>query len=148
MSQSKVSFYFNIANREQALCQLVGKAMRQKLAIGVLTGSEAASQQIDRLLWERPPTGFLPHCLADQPEASQTPTLISHQLDALLPCDVLFNWTDAALPGQPGLQRIIEMVEQGDEAGRLAARQRVAGYKQAGYEVDYTDMAKLAQGGT
>lgn len=147
MSRPVASFYFNVANREQALCQLVGKAVKRKLAIGVITESETASRVIDRLLWEVPPTGFVPHCLAEDACAPQTPVLIDHRLDKLAPRDVLFNWTPRIVPADQGIQRIIEIVAHDDEAGRQAARQRVAHYKQAGYEVEYTDMAKLAQGG-
>lgn len=147
MSQPVASFYFNVANREQALCQLLGKAVKRKLAIGVMTESATASRVIDRLLWEIPPTGFVPHCLAEDACAADTPALIDHRLDKLLPRDVLFNWTARMVPIDPRLQRVIEIVAHDDEPGRQAARQRVAQYKQAGYEVEYTDMAKLAQGG-
>ncbi|MGQ5522364.1 DNA polymerase III subunit chi [Chitinimonas sp. PSY-7] len=147
MSVPMASFYFNVANRELALCQLVGKALKRKLAIGVITESETASRVIDRLLWEVPPTGFVPHCLAEDSCAAQTPALIDHRLEKLGPRDVLFNWTPRMVPASPNLARVIEIVAHDDEAGRQAARQRVAQYKQAGYEVEYTDMAKLAQGG-
>ncbi len=147
MSQPMASFYFNVANREQALCQLVDKAVKRKLAIGVITESETASRVIDRLLWEIPPTGFVPHCLAEDDCAALTPALIDHRIEKLGNRDVLFNWTPRIVPFSPNLARVIEIIAHDDEPGRQAARQRVAQYKQAGYEVEYTDMAKLAQGG-
>ncbi|PHV13500.1 DNA polymerase III subunit chi [Chitinimonas sp. BJB300] len=147
MSQPMASFYFNVANREQALCQLVDKAVKRRLAIGVITESETASRVIDRLLWEIPPTGFVPHCLAEGGCAALTPALIDHRMEKLGNRDVLFNWTPRMVPISQNLARVIEIIAHDDEPGRQAARQRVAQYKQAGYEVEYTDMAKLAQGG-
>jgi DNA polymerase-3 subunit chi len=139
---TKASFYFNVANREQALCQLVGKAWKRRLAVGVATDSVATSQSLDRLLWEVPPTGFLPHCLADHPLATDTPVLLGHDLDALLPRDVLFNCTGQDLPAGLNAARLVEIVARDDEAGRQLARQRVRAYQQAGYDVEFTDMAK------
>ncbi|WP_269532751.1 DNA polymerase III subunit chi [Chitinimonas sp. BJYL2] len=143
---AQASFYYNVASREQALCQLVGKAVKRKLATGVLTGNEADSMAVDRLLWEIPSTGFVPHCLADQPVAAATPAWIHHELDALLPRDVLFNWSDQAVPADRGIARIVEIVPRDDDGLRQIARQRLAYYKQAGYEIEFTDMLQLAKG--
>ncbi|HEY9100823.1 DNA polymerase III subunit chi [Chitinimonas sp.] len=142
----QASFYFNVANREQALCQLVGKAVKRKLATGVVTDSETASQMLDRLLWEFPPTGFVPHCLGSHALAAQTPALIDHRLEVLLPRDVVFNWTSHIVRTDMGIERIVEIVPRDDMALRQEARTRLQLYKQAGYEVDFTDMATLVKG--
>ncbi|GLR15215.1 DNA polymerase III subunit chi [Chitinimonas viridis] len=136
------SFYFNVSNREQALCQLVGKAVKRKLATGIVTDSETASRVIDRLLWEVPPTGFVPHCLGDDALASQTPALIDHRLELLLPREVVFNWTAHVVPTDRGIARIVEIVPRDDMDLREVARQRLALYKRAGYDVEFTDMDK------
>jgi DNA polymerase-3 subunit chi len=140
---TKASFYFNVSNREQALCQLVGKAWKQGLVVGVATDSAATSQTLDRLLWEVPPTGFVPHCLVDSPLAADTPVWLDHRLDTLLPRDVLFNFTGRDLPAELNDTRLVEIVARDDEAGRQLARQRVRAYRQAGYDVEFIDMAKL-----
>ncbi|QDQ26201.1 DNA polymerase III subunit chi [Chitinimonas arctica] len=139
------SFYFNVANREQALCQLVGKAVKRKLATGIVTDSEMASQVISRLLWEVPPTGFIPHCLASDVLAPDTLALIDHRINALLPREVVFNWTAHMLPTDLGIGRIVEIVPHDDMALRQLARERLAHYKRAGYQVEFTDMATLGK---
>jgi len=143
MTQPLVSFYFNVSSRDQALCQLAGKALKQQLAVGIVTASEGESQQLDRWLWEVPATGFLPHCLAGDPLAAETPVLLHHRWDALAGRDVLFNWSHQDLSAVTDTRRIIEVVARDDEAGRVAARSRVAAYKAAGFAVDFTDMAVL-----
>ncbi|MBV8659272.1 MAG: DNA polymerase III subunit chi [Burkholderiales bacterium] len=143
MSQLLASFYFNVANRDQALCQLAGKALKQQLAVGIVTASEGDSHALDRWLWELPATGFLPHCLADDPLAADTPVLLHHRWDRLSGRDVLFNWSQQDLAAVTDARRVIEVVARDDEAGRQAARARVAAYKAAGFVVDFTDMAVL-----
>lgn len=141
----RASFYFNVSNRHEALCQLAGKALRQGLRMGIATDSPAASQVLDRLLWEIPPTGFLPHVGADHPLAEQTPILLDHRTELIPARDVLFSWRQQATLLGDRFGRVIEIVERGDEEGKLAARMRVASYKAAGFEVDFTDMATLAR---
>lgn len=145
MAQPQASFYFNVQSREQALCQLVGKALKQRLAIGIAADSEATAARLDRLLWEVPATGFLPHCHPRDAVAAETPVWLDHRLDTLAGRAVLFNWTGQVVPAALGAGRVIEIVARDDEAGRQAARQRVAQYKDAGYAVDFTDMAQPRQ---
>ncbi|QLG89650.1 DNA polymerase III subunit chi [Chitinibacter bivalviorum] len=139
---TEISFYFNVRSRELALCQLVGKALAQGKSVCILTGSEASTQALDRLLWETPATGFLPHCLADAIQATQTPIILDHRVELLRPRDVLFNWTDHVAPRFSEFARLIEIVDSDDEL-RLAARQRWAAYKQLGHTPTATDMSSL-----
>ncbi|WP_373974356.1 DNA polymerase III subunit chi [Chitinibacter sp. SCUT-21] len=139
---TEISFYFNVRSRETALCQLAGKALAAGKRICILSGSEAATQALDRLLWEVPATGFLPHCSADSAQSTQTPIILDHRVELLQPRDVLFNWTDHVAPRFSEFGRLIEIVDT-DEELRLAARQRWAAYKQLGYTPTATDMTLL-----
>ncbi|MFC4161138.1 DNA polymerase III subunit chi [Chitinimonas lacunae] len=141
MATPRASFYFNVRRRDHALCQLIDKALRQGLAIGVAADSEADVHALDLLLWEVPPTGFLPHCKVGHALADVTPVLLDHRLDRLPQRDVLFNWRHDIAADPQRFGRVIEIVARDDEIGREAARQRVAAYKRAGFTVDFTDMA-------
>lgn len=150
MGTPRVSFYFNVANRDRALSQLAGKAWKQGLSVAIATESEADSHALDRFLWESPSIGFLPHCLAGDEVAGDTPIWLDHRLDALVPRNVLFNlnardWAEDELQALSQVDRVIEVVAQDDEAGRQDARRHVARYRQAGFDVEFTDMAKLEQ---
>ncbi|WP_410499316.1 DNA polymerase III subunit chi [Chitinibacter sp. S2-10] len=141
---TEISFYFNVRSRETALCQLAGKALAAGKSICILTGSAAATQALDRLLWEIPANGFLPHCSFDAATAEQTPIILDHRAELMTPRDILFNWTDHVAPRFSEFGRLIEIVDADDEL-RLAARQRWAAYKQLGYTPDAIDMSPQTQ---
>jgi DNA polymerase-3 subunit chi len=143
---TEISFYFNVNNRESALCQLVGKALMQGKRMIILTGSEAATKALDSLLWEMPPAGFLPHCQADASFAAETPIIIDHRVEIITPRDILFNWTDRIAPRFSEYSRLIEIVDT-DEELKAAARQRWAAYKAQGYTPSATDMQELLNRG-
>lgn len=142
----QITFYFNVSNREHALCQLVGKALAAGKTVSILTESSAASSALDRLLWETPPHGFMPHCLADDPRAAQTPIIIDHRTDLLPTRDVLFNWTAQTATGFARYDRLIEIVDTDPEL-RAMARERWRAYQALGHEPSATDMQELARHG-
>lgn len=137
-----VTFYFNVKQREAALCQLVEKALKQQLRIHILTENETDSVKLDRYLWQLPSIGFLPHCAADHPLANETPILIDHRDTLLSSADILFNWT-ATLPlSIESYQRIIEIVDAQEE-NRLNARQRFRDYQAKNIEIQSIDLGKM-----
>ncbi|TJZ79030.1 DNA polymerase III subunit chi [Chitiniphilus eburneus] len=138
-----VTFYFNVKHREQALCQLVGKALAQRLSVNVLAASERDAHGLDRLLWEVPQTGFLPHCAADDPLVAVTPIVVDHRAALLPQRPTLFNWTDGVPEGHARYERIVEIVDRSDEA-REQARLRWRGYVAAGITPKAVDMLELA----
>ncbi|MBS1157061.1 MAG: hypothetical protein H6R07_2985 [Proteobacteria bacterium] len=142
----QISFYFNVKNREQALCQLVGKALAAGKTLNVLTESAAASAVLDRLLWEVPQHGFLPHCGADDPRAAQTPIIIDHRPERLPSRPLLFNWTGQVASGFEGYERVFEIVDT-DPDSRAQARERWRAYQALGHTPDATDMQELARNG-
>lgn len=139
-------FYFNVRNREQALCQLVGKSLQRGWTVNILTASEAASAALDRLLWETPPTGFLPHCAADAEIAAQTPVVIDHRAELLQARTVLFNWSGQVPSGLDQYQRVVEIVD-GDDVQRLASRERWRAYQAQGYTPQGNDMKEAPAAG-
>lgn len=141
----EITFYFNVLRREIALCQLVNKALQQHHTLNILTDSESASISLDRLLWEIPSIGFLPHCAADHPLAADTPICIDYRSVLFKPRDILFNW-GSKLPLQlENYQRVIEIVDS-DEETRSASRQRFRAYQAQGFTIKSIDMAQLSTG--
>lgn len=142
----QITFYFNVNNREHALCQLVGKALAAGKTINILTESTAASAVLDRLLWEVPQHGFLPHCAADDPRADRTPVIVDHRPERLPARQILFNWTGQVAAGFARYDRLIEIVDS-DATLRLQARERWRAYQAQGHEPTATDMQELARNG-
>lgn len=136
-----VTFYFNVKQREAALCQLVEKALKQKLRIHILTENEADSVKLDRYLWQLPNIGFLPHCAADHPLAKETPILIDHRNTLLTSADILFNWCSNIPESITFYQRVIEIVD-GQKENRLVARERFKTYQANNIEIQTIDMQR------
>lgn len=140
---AEVTFYFNVQHRERALAQLAGKAMAQRLRINVLAADEASALRLDRVLWDTPPTGFLPHCRGDEEIAAQTPIVVDYRASQLDARDVLFNFTGTVPASVAAHTRIIEIVSQ-DDAERLAARELWRAWQASGITPVAIDMLKLS----
>lgn len=142
----QITFYFNVLNREKALCQLVGKSLAAGKTVCVLTESAAATAALDRLLWEVPQNGFVPHCAADDPRAARTPVIVDHRAELLPANDVLFNWTGQVSANWSRHARVIEIVDS-DEDRLVASRQRWRAYQALGLQPDAIDMKELPRHG-
>lgn len=125
------------------MATLIGKAFAQKKPLLVYAPQAPLAAALDRELWLKPPTGFIPHVRLDSPLAAQTPVLIADRLDPLaqLPQEErLVNLSAEIPPGFARFTSVIEVVGRNDEE-RQAGRQRVKYYRDRGYEVRYFDLA-------
>lgn len=127
-----IIFYCNVKNREYALCQLLGKALKQNMWANLFTESQAASKVLDQLLWEIPQTGFIAHCAADDPRASRTPVIIDYRPDLLKPRALLFNWTQRITDKLTQYEKIIEIIGT-DQTQQYQAQERWKAYEIHGY---------------
>ncbi|MEO8718630.1 MAG: DNA polymerase III subunit chi [Burkholderiales bacterium] len=142
---TRVDFYFNAADKLQVACRLAGKALSQGKRLLIYAPQADAAQQIDRLLWTWPATGFVPHCRADDALAADTPVLIGAQADAAAGCDILLNLAPETPPAFERFERLLEVVAR-DDADRQAARERFRFYRERGYEVANHDLAGESRG--
>ncbi|MEJ2794143.1 DNA polymerase III subunit chi [Iodobacter sp. LRB] len=140
---TEISFYFNVPNREHALCQLVSKALAKRLSINILADSQAAAAALDGLLWEVPQTGFLPHCAADDAIVADTPIVLDYRPELLPARQLLFNWTNGLPAGFERYQRVVEVVPIDEEARNLA-RGRWKAYVAQGFKPTSFDMMDRA----
>ncbi|XZG70199.1 DNA polymerase III subunit chi [Chitinibacteraceae bacterium HSL-7] len=142
----RVRFFYNVSHRERALCQIVGKALARGQTLNVLCADDAARQHVDRLLWEMPHTGFMPHCAADAPHASNTPAIIDHRVDLMTARDLLINWSNDVPPEVLRERTLVETVEivDRDETLRAQLRDRVRSYRSLGITPEIIDMDQLA----
>jgi DNA polymerase III subunit chi len=77
---TRIDFYSNAASRLQVACQLTAKAFAQGMRVLVFAPDEAIARTFDRQLWIYPATGFVPHCMAGDSLAAETPVLIAAAL--------------------------------------------------------------------
>lgn len=136
---TRIDFYLNVESKLRIACKIAAKAIHQKSRVLVLAPDESVAREIDRLMWILPSTGFLPHCLASDPLAGDTPVLITTSSDVVPHDDVLLNLGDKT----PGLfsrfRRLIEIVGL-EEADKASARARFRFYKDRGYELLHHDL--------
>jgi len=138
---TRIDFYFEAEDKLQVACRLSAKAAQQKLRVLIYTTDEAQSQRMDKLLWTWQPTGFLPHCMARNALAAETPVLISHDPEDTPHDEVLLNLHSAWPPAFSRFQRLVEIVGR-DQEDREAARARFRFYRDRGYDIAKHDLSK------
>jgi len=141
---TSIDFYFNSTDKLQVACRLAGKAMAQGKRLLIYAPQADSAQRIDRMLWTWQATGFVPHCAAHDPLASETPVLIASAADAHAACDVLLNLAPDTPPAFERYERLLELVGQ-DEEDRRAARERYRFYRERGFRIADHDLGGAAR---
>jgi DNA polymerase-3 subunit chi len=129
---TSIDFYTHVADPLAVAAKLVAKALAKHGHVRVLTPDSATTDALDRLLWVQPATGFLPHCRAASPLASQTPVWIDHALEHQGPAAVLINLHGSPPPFFSRFERLAEIVSVD---GAVAARERFRFYRERGYDL-------------
>lgn len=134
-----IRFYSNADDRLAAAADWLAASWR-KHPVLVFAPDAAVAERFDRMLWTQPALGFLPHCRADSPLASQTPVLIADNLDELPQDRCLLNLSNDVPPGFSRFEELVEFVSTGDD-DRLPARERFRFYRDRGYAVENRSVA-------
>jgi len=137
---TSIDFYFNAPDRLQVACRLAGKAVAQKQRLLVYAPAPDMAARIDRMLWTWPAIGFVPHCMAHDPLAAETPVLIAPGEETPPGCEVLLNLASDCPPHFARFARLLEIVPAGDEDERKAARGRYRHYQERGYKIASHDL--------
>ena len=138
-----IDFYFNAADRLQVACRLAGKALAQDKRVVIYAPQPELARKIDRLLWTWPAIAFLPHCMADDALAGETPVLIAAEAGSAPARDVLVNLAEDCPEFFERYDRLLEIVSQ-DDADKKTARARYAWYRDRGYGIRNHDLAGAA----
>ena len=137
---TSIDFYFNADDRLQVACRLAGKALAQKQRLLVYAPEPDTASRIDRMLWTWPATGFVPHCMAHERLAAETPVLIAAGEETPPGCEVLLNLGAECPPHFERFARLLEIVAA-DAAERQAGRARYRYYLDRGYRITNHDLA-------
>lgn len=136
---TSIDFYFNAPDRLQVACRLAGKALAQKQRLLVYAPEADTAGRIDRMLWTWPATGFVPHCMAHDRLAAETPVLIAAGDETPPDCELLLNLGGECPPHFERFQRLLEVVGA-DEEERKAGRARYRYYLDRGYRIANHDL--------
>ncbi len=136
---TSIDFYFNAPDRLQVACRLAGKALVQKQRLLVYAPEAQTASRIDKMLWTWPATGFVPHCMAHDALAAETPVLIAAGEETPPGCALLLNLGAECPPHFARFERLLEVVAA-DEEDKKAARARYRFYQERGYRIASHDL--------
>jgi len=103
--------------------------------------NDDTADKLDKLLWHYPATAFLPHCHSHETDAATMPVVIGR--DENFPhSELLISLHTECTTFFSRFERVIEIVGSDDDDAKLG-RARFKFYKDRGYDVGHTDLAKL-----
>ena len=115
-----------------------------EITTSVLISDPQQANHLDQILWSHPPTGFLPHCRASSPLATETPLIIAESIDELKPLPRttrLLNLNDTLPPDFEHYISLVEIISQAENI-RQPARERARYYRDQGHDIQYRDLQK------
>jgi DNA polymerase-3 subunit chi len=134
---TRIDFHSNVPDKITYACRLVRKARAAKFQV-VLYGADSDQlAAIDEALWTFSDLDFIPHVLAENSLAPQTPVLLVADDSIDLPHhQILINLSNRTPAGFARFERMFEIVSS-DEADKLAGRERYRFYQQRGYPLTH-----------
>jgi DNA polymerase-3 subunit chi len=134
---TRVDFYIlaasKPASRLQFACRLTEKAYSLNNRVYAHASSPAEAEQLDKLLWTFKQGSFIPHEALGENEAERAPVRIGTPDRFENEGELLINLTDTAPDFATNYTRVVEIVD-GQEASRLAGRNRFKQYRTMGLE--------------
>ena len=138
---TRVDFYTGSEDKLRTACQLSHKAMQNGMRVLLHVPDEDTASKLDKLLWHYPPTSFMPHCQSGDAEANTMPVVIG--CDENFPhSELLISLHDECPTFFSRFERVIEIVGH-DAEDATRGRARFKFYRDRGYELKHTDLAKL-----
>ena len=137
---TEITFYFNAPDKLGCARVLATKALASRRKLLIYASDRGTLNAIDNLLWTTPGTGFVPHCLATDGHAYETPILLTGDPEAMPHHEILMNLDDQRPALFSRFDRLIEIVSRDDPDDRLRARERFKFYRDRGYEINRHDL--------
>jgi len=136
-----IDFYFNADDRLQVACRLATKAWAAGQRVLIFAPQAELAQRLDRMLWTSPAIAFVPHCMAGDAHAAETPIVIAADAAAAGAREMLLNLGAECAPSFERYARVLEVVSR-DAAERRQGRERYAHYRDRGYAIANHDLAR------
>ncbi len=137
---TRVDFHFNAPDKLSHCCRLVRKIHRAGQRVVVYHDDATLLAELDRVLWTFSDLDFIPHLMADDPLAADTPVLLTHAEVDTAHHEVLVNLSERPPAFFSRFERLIEVVCT-SESERLSGRERWRFYRDRGYPIEKHDLA-------
>lgn len=125
----------NRRQHDQYLCRMVEQLWRGGRTVHLHCADADTQTALDDLLWTFSDTSFLPHAVADSPEAAGVRVTLGHGDARPASAEVLVN-LQAQVPEFFSQFEIVVETTGPDDAARAAARLRYRFYKDRGYPIE------------
>ncbi|MFP5393192.1 MAG: DNA polymerase III subunit chi [Gammaproteobacteria bacterium] len=134
---TRIDFHTNISDKLSYACRLARKAYGARGKVVLLAENAEQAGALNEALWTLSDTDFLPHVMAGDPLAAQTPIIVAHSDTAELPhFDMLINLTRRTPAHVDRFARVFEIISL-DEEDAAAGRKRYVAYKQQAYPLTH-----------
>jgi DNA polymerase-3 subunit chi len=134
---TRIDFHTNIPDKVSYACRLARKAYAARGKVVLLAESAEQAAQLNEALWTIGDTDFIPHVLAGDPLAADTPVIVADSDAAELPHhDMLVNLTRSTPANFAQFARVFEIIST-DEEDAAAGRKRYVAYKQQAYPLTH-----------
>jgi DNA polymerase-3 subunit chi len=134
---TRIDFHTNIPDKLSYACRLARKAYASRAKLVLLAEDAAQAAALNEALWTLSDTDFLPHVMAGDPLAGETPIIVTDDEGAELPHhDMLINLTRRTPATFAQFARVFEIIST-DEEDAAAGRKRYVAYKQQSYPLTH-----------
>ena len=134
---TRIDFHTNIPDKLAYACRLARKAYGARAKIVVLADSPEQADALNAAMWTVSDTDFIPHVMAGDSLAPQTPIVITDNEDSELPHhDMLVNLTRRRPRNFTQFARVFEIISI-DEEDAAEGRKRYIAYKKESYSLTH-----------
>lgn len=134
---TRIDFHTNIPDKLAYACRLARKAYASRAKVVLLAESAEQAEALNTALWTLSDTDFVPHVLADDPLAPQTPVIVTADDAAALPHhEMLVNLTRRTPANFARFARVFEIIST-DELDAAEGRKRYVAYKKQSYPLTH-----------
>ncbi len=134
---TRIDFHTNIPDKLSYACRLARKAYAARGKLVLLADGPAQAAELNDALWTLSGTDFIPHVMAGDPLAPETPVIVTFDEAAELPHrDMLVNLTRRTPVGFERFERVFEIIST-DEEDAAAGRARYVAYKRQSYPLTH-----------
>ena len=143
---TEILFYSPVDDGAGFAIRLLPKVLASGQRLMLWVNDAAAAQSLNHTLWASDPNSFVPHCLADDALAAETPLLIAHpgmdtEHKPLPHHDVVINLADEPPRVFSRFAKLVELIGTSD-AAKAAGRLRYRYYRDRGYALQHHDLTR------
>jgi DNA polymerase-3 subunit chi len=134
---TRVDFHSKVPDKLLYACRLVRKARAADMCVVVFTKDRTQRDALDEALWTFSEQDFLPHVMAGDELAEQTPVILTDDAEAALPHhQILINVSGETPAHFARFERLFEVIST-NEDDLAAGRERYRQYQQRGYPLTH-----------